>query len=344
VFKGLPVFIMPYFDSDGFCRKWIIESIMGILKQSDPNWELVIVNDASPNGVDAILDLTNRIKNKVTLITLEKNSGPGVCRNIGINWAYEHKASFLLFNDADDISHELRLELVRNAFEKESSASVVYVPFVPIDENGREVDLSCIESGIKEIWGALNSSPPIGKNAWIQIATETGYVNLTSGTAVRTELAYNYPFPRERVSEDFHTWLRYSAAGGQFIFVKDAPTRYRVLSKEYGSSSRLRAGGLQSFYKEKSRVDASGFSEALQIALSNRSISPKDVPNLIIRFRVKLAETFIKVHEFGLAQLEIQKAIQVSAEDCISIGKKRGGPVRKLICSIVNSKIRPKTF
>ena len=68
--------------------------------------------------------------------------------------------------------------------------------------------------GIKSLLEILESheeNPIEGNDTWIKMGTETGYIHATSSTAVRAKFAYQRPFPNERASEDFHTWMRMSA-------------------------------------------------------------------------------------------------------------------------------------
>ena len=88
-----------------------------------------------------------------------------------------------------------------------------------------------------------------GENAWIGLATKKKYTNLTSCTAVRTSLAAEEPFPSESVSEDSHTWVRYAAHPGKFVFIRDIKGGYRICSNV---ASRSRSNNAN-FYKKCSR-------------------------------------------------------------------------------------------
>lgn len=91
---------------------------------------------------------------------------------------------------------------------------------------------------VAEVIEAHRRGPPQGSDVWIAIGTETGDVNHTSCTAVRTEVALAHPFPDERVPEDAHTWLRYAAGGARFAYLDRPWSAYRVTTDEAGSSSR----------------------------------------------------------------------------------------------------------
>ncbi|MBQ6921742.1 MAG: glycosyltransferase family 2 protein, partial [Clostridia bacterium] len=94
-----------------------------------------------------------------------------------------------------------------------------------------------------------------GENAWIQIAMKKKYTNLTSCTAVRTSLAFEEPFPAVSVSEDCHTWLRYGAHPGKFVFLREIKGGYRICS---GTQSRSRSLNAD-FYERLFLTDSDGF-------------------------------------------------------------------------------------
>jgi hypothetical protein len=125
---------------------------------------------------------------------------------------------------------------------------------------------------------------------WIAIGTETGYVNHTSSTAVRTDVALAHPFPDERVSEDAHTWLRYSAGGARFAYL-DAPwSAYRATTDEAGSSSRTREEGNARSRSNRwarrercrSKRPRSGWQRAVGVVSPGRA--PTGEPGALLRF------------------------------------------------------------
>lgn len=67
---------------------------------------------------------------------------------------------------------------------------------------------------------------------------EENYINLTSCKAVRTSLAVAEEFPEASVSEDRHTWMRYGAHPGKFVFLLEIKDGYRI---RRGVASRPRA-------------------------------------------------------------------------------------------------------
>jgi len=302
--NGVATFVMPHWRPENVVtKKYLDETLETIFNQTDPNWQLVIIDDLSPcKEAIAYLDKVKaKHPKKIHIIKKKTNNGPGHCRNMGIKWAYENKSPIVLFNDADDLSDLRRLEVARKIFVKDAKASVVYTTFKVIDENSNIVPDEKLSPSIIEITDGHKGKPPQGINAWIDIGTEKGYTNLTSATVVDTEIAYKYPFPPEKVSEDSNAWMRYSAGGEKFVYTGKIPTLYRIPQNTAGSASRSREGGKHGFYVAKARVDTDGFTRAVEIAITNGKIKVEQRDELLIKFYLKLAETMYREKEMDIA-------------------------------------------
>lgn len=298
----------PRFDRS---RRQLDAALSSIFQQTDRNWRIVLVDDASPDPAARayLAAIAGQHPGRVHAIFRDANEGAGVCRNVGVQWAQAQRSPIVLFNDADDLSDPHRLERVRGAFLERPAAGVVYSTFHVIDQDGRHVPLDEMTASVAEVLEEHRRGPPQGADAWIAIGTETGYVNHTSSTAVVTELAARFPFPAERVSEDAHTWLRYSAGGGSFVYL-DAPlSSYRTTRDVAGSTSRSREGGKRGFYAAKARVDAEGFQEAIRIALARGAILPEQRAELMARFYLRLGQTLAGEGEVELAAAQVRAAL-----------------------------------
>ncbi len=209
-----PTFVMPFYGTSRRDIAFLDHALAGLCAQTDGDWHLVIVDDASPDeeSLRHLRALEQSGDRRVTVLFQPVNRGQGHGRNIGTRWAVERGASFVLFHDADDVSHPRRLEQARAIFADSPEVDFVYSTFIPIDENGDEVPEEELTPSIREILDIHRSSPVEGPMAWIRIATETGYATQTSTVAVRSSLAAAQPFPDERGSEDSYTWLCMSAA------------------------------------------------------------------------------------------------------------------------------------
>lgn len=96
-----------------------------ILAQSFSDFELILVDDGSPDRCGAICDEYAKKDSRIVVIH-QKNAGLSAARNTGIDWAFAHSDSqWLTFIDSDDWVHPEYLERLLNAaIENRVSVSI----------------------------------------------------------------------------------------------------------------------------------------------------------------------------------------------------------------------------
>jgi len=95
--------ITPNYNSE----KFISQSIDSVIYQTYTNWEMIIVDDASTDSSVKIIKKFQAKEDRIKLIKINKNSGPAVARNKGIEIA---KGNFIAFLDSDDFWLAFKLE------------------------------------------------------------------------------------------------------------------------------------------------------------------------------------------------------------------------------------------
>lgn len=118
--------ITPSFKSERF----INQTIESVLAQTYQNWEMIIVDDVSPDNSNEIIEEYCKKDSRIKLIKLEKNSGPAIARNRAIE---EAKGRYIAFLDADDIWYENKLEK-QIKFMNERSLALTYSSYDLMDE------------------------------------------------------------------------------------------------------------------------------------------------------------------------------------------------------------------
>ena len=86
--------IVPVYKAENFIRK-CIESIQG---QDYPDWELILIDDGSPDNSGLICDEYATLDKRISVFH-KKNAGVSAARNTGISLA---KGKYLTFVDSDD--------------------------------------------------------------------------------------------------------------------------------------------------------------------------------------------------------------------------------------------------
>lgn len=126
---GLVSIIMPSYNTASF----IAESIQSVLEQSYKDWELIIVDDCSPDNTDDVVKPYLSDK-RIRYLKNEKNSGAAVSRNRALR---EAKGKWIAFLDSDDLWMPEKLEKQISFMEK-NSYSFSYTNYEEIDVEGKE--------------------------------------------------------------------------------------------------------------------------------------------------------------------------------------------------------------
>ena len=99
-------------------EKYIYRCVDSILKQSFNNYELILVDDGSPDNCGNICDDYSK-KDKRIHVIHQTNQGLSAARNAGIVWAFSNSDSrWLTFIDSDDWIHPRYLAVLYNAANK----------------------------------------------------------------------------------------------------------------------------------------------------------------------------------------------------------------------------------
>jgi len=333
--KKSPIaFVMPHWCGlGGFSETHLDEAVKSILRQTDTNWFLVIIDDCSPEQKvkERLQKVKSMAAHNIHLLFNETNLGPGMSRNRGIEYAAALGAAAVIFNDADDVSNPHRLNVVREIFSTDPEACVIYSTFRVINENSFFVREKNIAPTILEILNGHQSNIVNGYDAWIPIATLKNYTTLTSSTAVKIELALHQPFYTSRVSEDMHTWLRYGACEGKFVYNPTIPSLYRIWNNTE-SSGRERN---PDFYEIKAETDTHGFFSAMEIADARKELDVIFKTELTIKFYIKLAESLLYGFQKILAQDTLKKANDISPQLTKQYISQYGPEVQKLLQAII---------
>ncbi|NPA53714.1 MAG: glycosyltransferase family 2 protein [Aquificae bacterium] len=122
-------------------KKFIKKTIESVLNQTYKNWEMIIVDDCSPDKSNEIIQEYIKKDNRIKLIKLSKNSGPAVARNTAIK---EAKGRYIAFLDADDLWLPEKLEK-QISFMEEKNLPMTYSSYYMIDEEDNPVGEYIVE-------------------------------------------------------------------------------------------------------------------------------------------------------------------------------------------------------
>lgn len=128
--------VLPVYNTEKFLRR----CIDSILNQTFSNFELIIVNDGSPDNSKEIMEEYAK-KDKRIITIYKENGGPSDAKNKGIEYSFENSQSqWITFIDSDDCIHPQYLELLYNAVKKDNTQiSVCEISRFKSDEEIKEL-------------------------------------------------------------------------------------------------------------------------------------------------------------------------------------------------------------
>lgn len=175
--------IVPVYNVEPYIHR----CIDSILCQTFTDFELILVDDGSPDNCGKICDEYAKIDNRIYVIHQE-NRGLSAARNAGIDRAFLNKdCEWLAFVDSDDCIHQNYLEFLYNLATK----------------NGADLSICRYTSDLNEF-----SKKHLNEQNSAIIKSEDFYINYTAESTVaggklyRKTLFNNLRYPIGKIHED----------------------------------------------------------------------------------------------------------------------------------------------
>ncbi len=129
--KVLVSVVMPAFNSE----KYIIDSIVSVMVQTCPDWELIVCDDCSSDDTPHIVKEFTKVDPRIRLLESGANVGAAAARNRGVGVAQGECIALL---DSDDVWEPKKLELQLNLM-RSSSAPIIYCSYDLIGCDGGDL-------------------------------------------------------------------------------------------------------------------------------------------------------------------------------------------------------------
>ena len=116
------------------CRTTLDRTLSSLIAQTDPNFEVIVVDDCSTEDIKSIVDdYTNKLN--IIYIRNEQNLGCGMSRQVGIDNATQ---KFITFLDSDDMFMPYAIETFNSIIEANPDTEYLHSYFyeqIVIDNN-----------------------------------------------------------------------------------------------------------------------------------------------------------------------------------------------------------------
>lgn len=208
--------------------RFVTETIQSVQSQDYPHWEMLVVDDCSPDDTCEKVAAEHARDNRIKLLRHTQNGGPAVARNTALQAA---AGRWLAFLDSDDLWLRDKLSS-QIEFMRERNAALSFTGCRRISEDGSKV-------------GHLLPVPE--RMSYRDLLRNTAII--TSTVILDRTLVGNVRMPRA-CYDDFALWLRVLNAGHTAHGLARDLARYRVVGRSVSRNKGKSALMMWSNYRE----------------------------------------------------------------------------------------------
>jgi len=216
--------IMPSYKSSQFIK----EAVNSVIAQSYSHWELIIVDDCSPDNSVEIIETIVQWDNRIHFIALAQNVGAAEARNIALRKA---NGRYIAFLDSDDIWYPEKLS-TQLVFMEKSNHAFTFSAYEVIAEDGQIINSIKVPSHIN--YNQYLRNTIIGCLTVVIDKDQTGY----------------FEMPNIRSSHDMALWLSLLKKGIIAYGYNQRLAAYRVVSTSNTSKKYKAASDVWRVYRE----------------------------------------------------------------------------------------------
>jgi len=242
--------IVPAYRAAGF----ITATLDSILAQTFQDFEIIVVNDGSPDTED--LEKVLEPYDRRIVYLRQENQGPSGARNTAIRVA---RGEFIAPLDADDIWDPDHLEVQLAVLRADPALDMVYADariFGDVPEAGRTL---------------MEFRPSHGEVTFERLVTQECSVHICV-CVIRREILLRAGLfdPNVRMAEDVDVWLRMVMKGGRIVYHRRVLGKYR---RRAGSQSSDTAAMIESWIGVLSRI-----ARTPGLSAGDRGVAERQIP------------------------------------------------------------------
>lgn len=212
--------------------RYVGEAIRSVQAQTYRDFEMLIVDDCSPDDTVAIVERFAAADPRIRLLRQQTNGGPAAARNRALAQA---RGRWIAFLDSDDTWLPEKLEK-QLAFHRACGAKISFTEFRRVDAGGSQVGRR------------------ITVRDWLdydRLLCDTGIATST----VIVDRARTGPFSMKKTYyDDYACWLELLRSGGLAVGLHEDLMRYRVLGGSISRNKLKSARHVWRTYREVERL------------------------------------------------------------------------------------------
>ena len=213
------------------CEKFIENTIKSVLNQTYTNWELLLVDDCSPDNSAEIIKKYVEKDNRIKYFKIDKNRGVAIARNKALE---EARGRFIAYLDADDLWKSTKLEK-QVKFMLDNNYAFTCTDYEKIDEEGKSLNKT------------IEMPKHINYNLFLRnTIIQTVAVMVDIGITGKSLLV----MPNIRKSEDAATWCQLLKNGYDCYRCPGNLSYYRVVKNSL-SSNKFKAVKMNWYWYRK---------------------------------------------------------------------------------------------
>lgn len=203
------------------CEHLIEETIKSVISQTYNNWEMILVDDCSPDNSAYIIKKYSEKDNRIKYIKLQENSGAAVARNYALE---KSQGRFIAYLDADDLWKPEKIEK-QIKFMLDNNYAFTCTDYEKIDETGKSLNK------------VIRIPQKVNYNLFLRntIIQTVGVMVDTKQTGKEVLV-----MPNIRRRQDAATWAQILKAGYNCYEVPENLSYYRVVANSL-SSNKIKA-------------------------------------------------------------------------------------------------------
>lgn len=148
--ENLVTIIIPVYNAEKFLER----CVMSILEQTYKNWELLLIDDGSPDNSGRLCDDWSKKDSRVKVYH-KKNGGVSSARNLGLD---EAKGDWIMFVDSDDWISKDCLEVCLASLAAHN-CDVLQYNYYKVYPNGNQIQESNISSPASTLEEYVSAAP-----------------------------------------------------------------------------------------------------------------------------------------------------------------------------------------